>query len=67
MVEVKKSTQVSIKLKDLMFIEDGNIIDSDGKTINIVGALKGAFGNTPFSLSANTKVEDVDTIDDSEE
>jgi hypothetical protein len=67
MVKVKKSSQVSIKLKDVMFVNDGGVIDEEGNAINIINALKVAFGTTPFSLSASTKFEDVDTIDDSEE
>jgi hypothetical protein len=67
MVEVKKSSQVSIKLKDIMFINNGSAVDEKGNAINIINALKVAFGTTPFNLSASTKVEDVDTIDDSEE
>lgn len=63
MIEVKTSTQTSIKLKDLMIVEDG-LIDEDGVQINLMNAFKSAFGNGTFCLSATSKQEESVTLEE---
>lgn len=63
MVEVKKTNQTAIKLKDIM-ISGNTVIDDDSQMINLVAALKNAFGEgATFNLSATNKVEDSFEVD----
>ena len=58
MVEVKKTNQTATKLKNIM-ITGNTVIDEDGDMVNLVAALKNAFGEgATFNLSASNKVED---------
>ena len=57
-MELKKTTKIDGKLKDLHF--KGNaLIDENGEVIDIAKYLKAAYGDKCFNLSTTTKEEEI--------
>lgn len=58
MIELKKTIQLSGKLKDQHYDEDGYLYDGEDHPINLDALLYNAFANEPFTISVSTKSED---------
>lgn len=63
MVKVKKTAQTSLKIKEGVFSGD-LIIDKDGEQVNLISALKAAFGDGVFTLTASNKTEEEIPVDE---
>lgn len=58
MMELKKTIQLTGKLKDQHFAEDGHLYDGEDHPLNLEALLYNAFLSEPFTISVSTKSED---------
>lgn len=54
MIKVEKTEQTSLRIKNAI-ITDNGIVDDEGETVDLMVALRDAFGDGEFSLSASSK------------
>lgn len=63
MFDVKKTTKIDLKIKDII-IKDGTVIDFEsGEVVDLIEALSQTYNDSPFTLSCTTKEEEILEID----
>lgn len=64
-MELKKITKYDGKLKDIHF-ENGVLVDSCDEPVDLNDILLKAYGNSYFTLTTTTKIEEIIDLEDME-
>lgn len=64
-MELKKTTKYDGKLKDIHF-EKGILVDSNNEPVDLNDILFKAYGNSYFTLTTTTKIEEIIALEDME-